>query len=170
MEKSLGVEFEKAVRLLAQYMPISDEQSRKPALFHDIRVGVYLYERNYSTEIVLAGILHDAIEWSRIPDEMLRQEFGDTITELVLACTKDDSIKDPVEKIEKIVKQCVTAGEDALIVKAADIIDSFKWYTMMQNEGELKYCMRNADAIFQLKPEHFQDKIFNELKKWHLGE
>ncbi|MBI4239675.1 HD domain-containing protein [Candidatus Uhrbacteria bacterium] len=170
MEKSLGVEFEKAVRLLVQYMPPSDEQNRKPALFHDIRVGVYLYERNYSMEIVLAGILHDAIEWSRITDEMLRKEFGDTITGLVRACTKDDSIKDPVEKIEKIIKQCVATGEDALIVKAADIIDSFKWYTIMQNEGELKYCMRNADAIFRLKPEHFQDKIFNELQKWYLGE
>ncbi len=63
MEKLLGPLFEKAVHLLAKHRPFSDENSRKPALFHDIRVGVYLYEEKYSQDIVLAGLLHDAIEW-----------------------------------------------------------------------------------------------------------
>jgi hypothetical protein len=43
MTKSLNIEFEKAVRLLAEAFPVSDENTRKPVLFHDIRVGVYLY-------------------------------------------------------------------------------------------------------------------------------
>jgi len=62
MTKSLNLKFEKAVRLLVEYMPPSDTDSRKPILFHDIRVGVYLYENGYSENIVLAGVLHDAIE------------------------------------------------------------------------------------------------------------
>jgi len=62
MTKSLNLKFEKAVRLLVEYMPHSDADSRKPILFHDIRVGVYLYENGYSENIVLAGVLHDAIE------------------------------------------------------------------------------------------------------------
>ena len=63
MSKLLNVKFEKAVRLLVEHFPPSDESSRKPVLFHDIRVGVYLYEHGYSEDIVLAGLLHDAIEW-----------------------------------------------------------------------------------------------------------
>ena len=168
MEKQLGSKFEKAVHLLSQQKAPSDESSRKAALFHDIRVGVYLYEHQYSQDIVLAGLLHDALEWYGISEEQLRNEFGGEITDLVIACTKDDSIKDPVEKIEKIILQCIKSGKDALIVKAADILDSYKWYTRTKNAGELTYCARNTEAILRLKPEAFQDAIFDELKHWHF--
>ncbi len=166
MQKSFGPLFEKAVHLLVNARPLSDEHSRKSALFHDIRVGVYLYENGYSEDIVLAGLLHDAIEWYGITQEDMRNEFGGAIANIVVACTKDDSIKDPIEKIEKIISQCVNAGKDPLIVKAADVLDSFKWYTSTQNENELLYCKRNADAIFRLKPHDIDDPIFDELKTW----
>ena len=94
MKKTLNIEFEKAVRLLTVHMPPSDEDSRKPILFHDIRVGVYLYENGYKNDVVLAGVLHDAIEWSKVNEQMLRDEFGDNIVRLVAANTKNDSILD----------------------------------------------------------------------------
>ena len=166
MSKSLSIKFEKAVRLLVEHFPVSDETSRKPVLFHDIRVGVYLYENGYSEDVVLAGILHDAIEWSSATEKMLRKEFGDNVVKLVLASTKDDSIKDKQEKTEELIKRCVKNGEDALIVKTADILDSFKWYTGQKNKGQLEYCARNANAILKYKPDNFDDKIVNELKKW----
>ncbi|MBI4600073.1 HD domain-containing protein [Candidatus Uhrbacteria bacterium] len=166
METVLGVKFEEAVHLLAEHRPVSDEKSRKPAFFHDIRVGVYLYEKNYSDAIVLAGLLHDAIEWYGIGEETLRKEFGDAITDTVVACTKDDTIKDQKKKIEKIIKQCVAVGKDALIVKAADIIDSYAWYTRTKNVAELTYCDMNATALFEYMPSTFQDKIFDELRKF----
>lgn len=164
---NLDGEFEKAARMLVEHMPPSDETSRKPALFHALRVGVSLYEQNYSRDIVLAGVLHDALEWSCITEEMITKEFGDRITTLVHACTKDDSIKDPKQKIDELIGRCAHEGRDALIVKAADILDSFAYYTRTNNTKELLYCARNADAIFRLKPEEMGDPIFDELKKWH---
>lgn len=166
MSISLNVAFEKAVRLLAKYLPLSLENSRKPILFHDIRVGVYLYENGYAEDIVLAGVLHDAIEWSQANEQMLKKEFGDKVVKLVLASTKDDSITDKEEKTTELIQRCIKNGQDALIVKAADIMDSFKWYASQNNEGELRYCMRNANAIFKFKPESFNDEIFNELRNW----
>ena len=168
MTKSLNLKFEKAVRLLVEYMPHSEADSRKPILFHDIRVGVYLYENGYSENIVLAGILHDTIEWSKMKEEMLRNEFGDEIAKLVLANTKDDSITDKEEKTIELIKRCIQNGQDALIVKAADILDSFKWYSSQENKNEIQYCMRNANAIFKFKPTDFNDKIFDELKNWQV--
>jgi len=168
MSKSLNLKFEEAVRLLTKYMAPSDENSRKPVLFHDIRVGTYLYENGYSPEIVLAGVLHDAIEWSEISKEIIQDNFGDTVLKLVLASTKDDSITDKTEKTNELINRCIQNGQDALIVKAADIIDSFKWYSSQKNEEQLKnHCMKNANAILKSKPDDFDDKIFNELKKWH---
>jgi (p)ppGpp synthase/HD superfamily hydrolase len=166
MTISLNIKFETAIRLLVEHFPVSDETSRKPVLFHDIRVGVYLYECGYSEDIVLAGLLHDALEWSSASRELLLKEFGENVVRLVLASTKDDSILDKQEKTNELITRCVQNGEEALIVKCADILDSFKWYSAQENIGELKYCMRNANAIFTLKPETFDDKIFDELRVW----
>jgi guanosine-3',5'-bis(diphosphate) 3'-pyrophosphohydrolase len=166
MEKSLDIEFEKALRILVQYLPQSEAGSRKPVLFHDIRVGVYLYENGYSRAIVLGGLLHDAIEWSKVAEEMLQDEFGENITKIVLANTKDRSIENSDERIKDLVKRCVETGKDALIVKAADSLDSFKHYTSTDNKDELEYCRKNSAAIFKHKPEEWQDPVFEELKKW----
>lgn len=166
MSKLLNIEFEKALRVLAKHMPASDENSRKPIMFHDIRVGVYLYENGYNDDIVLAGILHDTLEWSSATKEMLLDKFGGNIVRLILASTKDDSILDKEEKTNELIKRCIENGQDALIVKTADIIDSFKWYSLQDNKEELGYCMRNANAIFKFKPDDFNDKIFDELKSW----
>jgi (p)ppGpp synthase/HD superfamily hydrolase len=166
MIKSLNIELEKAIRLLVEHAPVSDEKSRKPLLPHDIRVGVYLYENGYSRAIVLAGILHDTIEFTDITKEILKSEFGEEVLKLVLASTKNDLIIDKFERTEELIKRCVENGQDALIVKTADIIDSFKYYSAVKNGNELEYCMRNARAIFKYKPEDFNDKIFETLKQW----
>lgn len=162
---SMGIEFEKAVRVLAAVSMSADVEMRKPALFHDIRVGVYLYQRQYSRDVVLGGLLHDALEWYGIRESDIRVQFGDHVAEFIRACTKDDSIKDPKEKIKELIKRCVACGQDALIVKTADIIDSFQWYAATKNENELRYCIRNADAIFAHKPSDWNDPIFDELVK-----
>ena len=166
MQKPLNIEFEKAVRLLVKYIPASDENSRKPILFHDIRVGVYLYENGYVRDVVLAGVLHDIIEWSDVSEQMLRKDFGDNVVRLILASTKDVSIVDKVERIEELIHRCAQNGQDSLIVKTADIIDSLKWYSSQNNKDGLEYCMRNANAIFKFKDGDFDDKIFEELRIW----
>ncbi len=165
--KKLNVEFEAGVRMLALRMPVSDAGTRKPKLFHDIRVGTYLYSHGYSRDIVLAGLFHDTLEFTDISAEEIRNGFGEEVLRLVRASTKDDTIADGKEKTRELISHCVAAGEDALIVKATDILDSFAFYAAVENQGELGYCMRNADAIFAGKPDTFDDRIFSELKEWH---
>lgn len=163
---NLNIKFEQAVRLMSKHFPISDEQSRKPRLFHIIRVGTYLYENEYNDDIVLAGVLHDALEWSTITEEILRNDYGETVVELIKANTKDDTIKIGKEETQELIKRCAAHSQDALIIKTADILDSFKWYTSQNNEGELEYCMNSAIAIKKYKPNHFDDKLFNGLVPW----
>lgn len=165
-EIELAVEFERAVRFLADRIPVADESSRKPVLFHNIRVGTYLYEKGYPRDTVIAGVLHDAIEFAGVTKEELVNKFGEAITQLVLASTKDDSIEDKAEKTRELIRRCVQNGEDALIVKTADILDSFRWYSRLGNYNQIDYCRRNADAIFEYKPQEFSDDIFLELKSW----
>jgi len=163
MPESFDIEFEKALRMLVTHFPVSYEGSRKPILFHVVRVGTYLYENKYSRDAVLAGLLHDALEWSGITDELIRAEFGETVLQLVKANTKDRSIENSDERIEDLAKRAAEAGRDALIIRAADTLDSFKHYTKTNNLSELDYCRKNAQAIFKFKPTNFIDGVFEEL-------
>ena len=162
--QKLNLDFEKAIRMMAKFMPESKEESRKPILFHDIRVGVYLYENNYSSDIVLAGLLHDALEFSEISQEMLGVEFGENVLEIVKANSKDRTIEDSEKRIEENIQRCAESGEEALIVKTADILDSFKHYTETQNENELEYFRKTIKMIKKHKPENFNDPIFEKLR------
>lgn len=167
MSNTLSINFEKAVRFIAKYMPVSDINCKKPYMFHDIRVWVYLYENGYNEDIVLAWLLHDTLEWSEVTQGLLRDEFGENILRLVLASTKNDSIIDKIERSNDLITRSVNEWQDALIIKTADTIDSFKWYTGKQNIDELKgHCMKTAKLILELKPDNFDDKIFLELNSW----
>jgi guanosine-3',5'-bis(diphosphate) 3'-pyrophosphohydrolase len=165
-KKSLDMEFEKAVRFLTEHLQVSEEGSRKPVLFHDIRVGMHLYEKNYSRDVVLAGLLHDTLEWSSVTQDLLEKEFGENILKLVKANTKDRSIADGDERIEELAKRAAECSKEALIVRSADTLDSFKHYTKTQNKAELDYCHKNAEAILKYKPVDFQDGIFDEVEEW----
>lgn len=165
MDQILNVEFEKAVRLLVEHLPISDTTTRKPIIAHDIRVGVYLYEKGYSHDIVLAGLLHDLFENSTYNPEALKQEFGDNVVRLVQANSKDESVGKG-ERNEEMIERCVENGQDALIVKVADTIDSFNYYSRVNNQEQLQnHCLKIADLIFKYKPADWDDKIFAELKE-----
>lgn len=167
MKIALDIEFEKAMRLLVEYMPPAKEDSRKSPLAHDIRVGTYLYEKNYSREIVLAGVLHDAIEWSDMGEDVLKSEFGEDILKIVAACSKNRAIQDSQERLVDMMKRCVAIGKEAMIVKAVDTIDSFKHYTKTNNQEELeKHCRKNAKILLEYLPKDIQDPVFEELREW----
>ena len=167
MSKVLDIEIEKSVRLLAEHFPVSNKNLKKPILAHDIRVGLYLYKHNYSQDIILAGILHDALEFSDASEQKLKDEFGKNVVNVIKACTKNKTIEDDDERIDELALRCSREGKDALIVRAADILDSFKYYTKGNNPAELGYCRKNAEAIFKYLPGGFEDKIFDELGKWY---
>lgn len=167
--KNLGnteieLKFEKAVQLLCRYMPVGEER-KKPLLMHALRVGMYLYERNYSATVVLGGLLHDLLEWTESPDDLVRTEFGDEVYAIVKANTKDRKIADPVERRREYIERCVVVGEDALIVKAADTLDSYRFYTSANNPDELKRSVDIAKTILEKLPADMSDPIFDELKR-----
>lgn len=166
MSKLFGSKFEKAIHLLCRYMPQADELI-KPTLFHSIRVGVYLYDHNYDENIVLAGVLHDSIEDTDIDEHLLQSEFNEEIANIVKANSKDKSISDSDKRIEELIKRCISSGQNALIVKAADVLDNYKYYAKTNSKDGLKYCANNAKTIFQYIPNNFDDNIFDELKNIH---
>jgi len=163
----MDISFEKSIIFLAKYAPKSDQDTRKPMIPHDIRVGVYLYEHGYSQDIIVAGVLHDMLEFTEVTEDTIKQNFGNHVAKIVRACTKNRSTENSKEREKDLVQRCINIGVDALVVKAADTLDSFKYYTKTQSEKGLDYCRQNSGFIFELKPKDWDDPIFDELKKFN---
>lgn len=153
-------DFENAIRFLSSNMPKA-EDLEKPTLFHSLRVGVYLYQQGYGKDVCIAGLLHDLIEDSETTKEIISKEFGESIANLVDANTKKENIEN---KYEDLITRCIDAGEDALILKAADIIDNYYYYTKVSNDEGLSYVHMIGKLLLKQIPTDFSDKIFKELK------
>lgn len=158
-------EIEEAVFFAAQHLS-NNGSWRKPLLFHAIRVGTYLYEHSYKKEVVIAGFLHDMLEdGNGVTTEILTEKFGTEVTRLVMASSKDFNITDKGQQKIELIERCVKEGEDALIVKAADILDNTKHYKKVDNKDELEnHCYGNIDLMRERIPHNFHDPIFEKLR------
>jgi len=153
---------EKAVRLLSQYAP-AEENRKKPILMHALRVGMYLYEHNYAEDVVLAGLLHDTIEWTDCSAKLIQDTFGPHILAIVLANTKDRGIENEVERQKDLINRCLIVGKDALIVKAADTLDSYSFYESTNNQEEIQRAIIIGKVILGNLPSTMQDPLFEKL-------
>lgn len=126
-------EIERAIRYLVHSFEASGDNP-KPVILHSIRVGMDLYDRGYEQRIVISGLLHDILEdTDETPDE-IRSRFGNEVTDIVEATSFDEDIDDYLERHYDIYRRCFDLGRDAVVVKAADILDNSDYYGLGESE------------------------------------
>jgi (p)ppGpp synthase/HD superfamily hydrolase len=135
----------------------------KPTLLHAIRVGSWLYFHGYETNIVIAGFLHDIIEDTDVTEEDIREDFGVEVASLVIANTKNINIMEKKTRNDELIKRCLETSEKASIVKAADIIDNYKYYSSLNDQVGIEYCKNNALSFRKYFNTDYDDKIFIKL-------
>lgn len=145
------------------------ESPNKPVIPHALRVGKFLFVHGMNDEVVIAGLLHDMLEWSGTSKQELEEKFGTKVMLLIEACSKDRSISDPyIRRIDQI-KRSKKLGDDAFAIKIADAIDSFQYYSGVKNEKELERCSEWAklllENISQNLKEQFEKELVGMLKK-----
>lgn len=150
--------FEEAIKILVSYFP--EEAMKKPTLYHSLRVWVYLWNHWYSEAIQIAGLLHDALEDTGIPEEVISGNFWDNVLKIVKANSKNKNL-DKSEVLEDIVKRCHECGENAMIVKMADVYDNFLFYIKEENIPEIERCKTLATLIQKYKKTEWNDSIFD---------
>lgn len=155
---------EKAIRFLTNRMPNANELI-KPTLFHCMRVGVMLYETSCSDEIIIAGLLHDILEDTETTTDELTEFFGSIVTETVLANTKDEMISGHKTN-EDMLAACIAHGESACTVKAADILDNFKFYHRENNFQGIEYCQSNREYFLENLPDNISNVMIEALKEY----
>ncbi len=156
-----GFKFEHALKLLVEYFP--EEKQKKPTLFHCMRVGAFLWRGNYSEDIQIAGLLHDALEDTSLPENIIETLFWKDVLQIVQANSEDNTLEISKQK-EDIVQRCAQVGENAMIVKMADVYDNYLFYVQQQNVPEIERCQKFASYILKYKKSDWIDPIFQKAE------
>jgi (p)ppGpp synthase/HD superfamily hydrolase len=93
-----------------------------PFILHPREVAALLRRAGAPEHVVAAGALHDVIEKTPARASDLRRRFGSRVTSLVLAVTEDQLIDDYAARKAALRRQVLDAGEEALMLFAADKI------------------------------------------------
>ncbi len=157
------IRIEEAIRFLNKAFPISDDPI-KPVLLHSIRVGVMLLNHEKSTNICIAGFLHDTVEDSQVTIEQIAERFGEDVKRIVLANTKDISLEKE-NRNNDLYSRCAASGLEACFVKATDIIDNIHYFSEISNEGAIDFAKHKRNSFFSYLPDTFNDSLFDELRE-----
>lgn len=156
-------EIEQAIHYLVHSFESSGDNP-KPVVLHSIRVGMNLYDREYETHIVIAGLLHDLLEDTAVTFDEIQSKFGTDVANIVEATSFDENIDDYLERHYDIYRRCFAVGRSAVAVKAADILDNSAYYGLGDSE-ELQQNLLEKMAYFidQSEPYIGDEDIYQEL-------
>jgi len=166
-----GKVVEKAIIYLVHAF-VGTGHNPKPVILHSIRVGLYLYNKNYHQGIIVGALLHDLLEDTDIKMEDIDKEFGSEVAKLVAANSFNRSINNKNERDMEMIDRCKEAGKGALIIKAVDILDNSQYYYhLSKNEEEYDRLLRKMKYFLELSSEelanepvwHLLEKRYNEL-------
>lgn len=100
-----------------------------PFIEHPREVAALLYHSGAPDHVIAAGVLHDVIEKTDSDAAELRERFGGRVARLVLAVSEDESIAGYKKRKAALRDQARAAGEEALMVFAADKVSKTRELT-----------------------------------------
>jgi len=92
----------------------------RPFIEHPLAVAERLVGHRYRDEVLAAALLHDIVEKSETSIGEVREQFGETVGDLVAAMTEDESIPVYEERKEEHRHRAAAADPAALAIFAAD--------------------------------------------------
>lgn len=93
-----------------------------PFVLHPLEVASLLNGRDFSDEVVTAGVLHDIVENSSVTIDDVERRFGVRVAALVAAVSENPAIEDYGARKAALREQVAAAGAGACAVYAADKI------------------------------------------------
>jgi (p)ppGpp synthase/HD superfamily hydrolase len=97
-----------------------------PFIAHPREVANLLHVAGAPDDVVAAGALHDVIEKTPATAFDLRRRFGSKIAALVVAVSEDEHIHRYAARKAALREQLASAGDDALMLFAADKISKVR--------------------------------------------
>jgi (p)ppGpp synthase/HD superfamily hydrolase len=112
---------------------------KTPYITHLVGVMILLSSATHDEDVLIAGLLHDALE--DVPgytSEKLKETFGERVLEIVLGVTEEFKLRGdeaPSWKIEKLhyIENLKKAPDESVLVSLADKIQNTRSYIELMN-------------------------------------
>jgi predicted Zn-ribbon and HTH transcriptional regulator len=122
----------KAIRFSIETHEVDQKQKRKGKdiayVTHPLTVGMILSLAGVDEDTVIAGILHDTIEDSttekKVTKEILEEQFGSKVAELVLSVTEQNKEISWEERKIEALKHIDNFSNNSVLVKSGDVISN----------------------------------------------
>lgn len=105
--------------------------AEEPYINHLLEVAMLVAEATGGTDtnLVIAALLHDAIEDCEVPRELIAETFGEDVAKIVEEVTDDKSLPKEVRKDEQ-VETAPTKSPRAKLLKLADKVSNLRAVAM----------------------------------------
>lgn len=125
-------------------------------IIHPLAVADILMDLNMDSDTIIASLLHDVIEDTKITESELRTKFGSAIEKLVAGVTKLTRISvketEEEEQAENIRKLFLAMSVDirVLLIKLADRLHNMRTLEYLPQEKQLKKARETLDIYAPL--------------------
>ncbi|NHN87874.1 RelA/SpoT family protein [Acetobacter sp. LMG 1627] len=140
-----------------------------PYITHPLAVALILARFRMDVPSIATALLHDTIEDTGITVEVLREQFGPTVAELVDGVTKLTRLElqsDRTKQAENFRKLVLAMSRDirVLIVKLADRLHNMRTLHFVQREDRRRIARETMDIYAPLAGRIGMDRVKTELQ------
>ena len=164
--------YEKLIREIQKYHPSDDlslienayrvakeahgnqiRKSGEPYIIHPLNVAIILSELELDKESIVAGLLHDVVEDTRMTYEDVEKQFGAEIADLVEGVTKVTQIDWGMDKediqAENLRKMFMAMAKDirVILVKLADRLHNMRTFQYWSPETQVRKAKETMDIF-----------------------
>lgn len=128
-------------------------KSGDPYITHPLAVATILAELGMDTTTLVAALLHDTVEDTDYPLELLREDFGDEVAHLVDGVTKLDKVEfGNAAEAETIRKMIVAMARDprVLVIKLSDRLHNMRTMRFLSPEKQAKKARETLEVMAPL--------------------
>lgn len=144
--------------------------SGEPYILHPIEVCHLVAERGLDVQGLAAALLHDTVEDCKaVSQETIREQFGDSVAELVEGVTKISSLEfgnRKEEQVENLRKMILAMAKDirVIIIKLADRLHNLRTLTHLSPEKRQKIARDTMDVYAPLANRLGMTRIKSEME------
>ncbi len=125
-------------------------KSGEPFYSHPVEVAYMVSDYNLKTDVIVASILHDIVEDTKVTVEMIQSTFGSRIAEMVDRLTRNrpDGSKLSVEQILNNAYQ--KQDEEVLLIKLFDRLHNLTTLDAMTDEKKKKIALETLSSFLTI--------------------
>ncbi len=134
-----------------------------PYIVHPLRISNILMNElaMMKSDLVCSALLHDVVEDCDVSWKELRNNFNETVSDMVKILTKDTSL----QNYKKIYfENILNSPDDVKIIKLCDRLDNLRSLRLSNNKSKILRYVAETERKFLPLAQAIQPYLFREMK------